>query len=137
MAESPESNALIGYLCLAIGTALALVAGGVIPSDPSQFFAPRWILMLTGVSLMASGGSMIAPKDSVQERCFISLILISFAMMGGWVAVFSPDDSIAGGIPFLPRSLNIILARCLFSLGPIVCLGMLWSLVKQWIKQKR
>ncbi|PZD72140.1 hypothetical protein C1752_04076 [Acaryochloris thomasi RCC1774] len=127
----------MGYLCLAIGTALTLVAGGVIPTDPSQFFAPRWMLALAGLSVIACGGSLITPKDSVPQLCCIGFILVSFAMMGGWVAVFSSDDSIAGGIPFIPRSVNIFLGRCLFGLGPIVCLGMLWSLVSGSLKQQQ
>ncbi|MEO0373924.1 MAG: hypothetical protein AAF329_04725 [Cyanobacteria bacterium P01_A01_bin.17] len=137
MDQSPESNAMMGYLCLAIGTAIALIAGDVIPADSSQFFAPRWILGLVGLSVVACGGSLIAPKDSVQELCCVGLILISFTIMGGWVAIFSADDSIAGGIPFIPRGVNIFLGRCLFGLGPIVCLGMLWSLVGDLLKRQQ
>lgn len=135
MDSSPESNATVGYLCLAIGTAIALVAGDVIPTDPSQFFAPRWILALVGLSVIACGGSLIAPKDSIQQLCCVGLILLSFTIMGGWVAVFSPDESISGGLPFIPKSVNIFLARCLFGLGPLVCLGMLWRLVSDFFKR--
>lgn len=126
---------MLGYLCLALGAVLTLVASGVIPADPSQFEAPRWMLVLAGLNVMACGGSLITQKDSAPQLCCVGFILISFAILGGWVAFFSKDDAIAGGIPFIPRGINIFLARCLFATGPLFCLIMLRHLGQQLLEK--
>lgn len=68
---------------------------------------------------------MCTKPRSVVRRICVTVILIGMAITGIWASLLSPSHGISGGIPFVPRSVNVGLGRLLFGLGALVCLLLL------------
>ena len=62
---------------------------------------------------------------------FAAIILASFTLMGLFVAIFSDPQTIQGGIPFLPKTINQNIGRFVFGGGSLISFWMFTIAFKQ------
>ena len=119
------------------GAAFMAASLGIIVLDPSTFQPPRAILFLVSI-IAITGGSLIIIQDQTRWSDWLaSVMLMAFAAVGGWVAVFGPAERISGGLAFLPPETNVALARVIFGLGALLCLGLSAYAIRRSLKAKK
>ena len=103
-----------------------MMAGGLglIPLDPDSVYAPMWVLALCGFVVALGGIAMLAPNSPRIQAAAGVTFTLAMGMIGAWVAFFSDSDGFSGGIPFVPREVNVLVARGLFGLGAVMCLAL-------------
>ena len=105
------------------GAFILLVAARIVPVDPADVYVPMFIIALCGVVFSCAGFMMLVGQQSPYNALGAMVICLSFAVVGGWIALFGASENMSGGIPGLPRSMNIWLARIFFGTGALFCLG--------------
>jgi hypothetical protein len=68
-----------------------------------------------------AGVMVLLGEKSPINNLLGGLLVLSFAVVGGWIAFFGDADQFSGGIPLLTESNNVIIARILFGSGSLVC----------------
>ena len=118
--DNEKTHPILGWLCIGIGTAILLVAIGVLPVDPDSVHAPYPIVGLCGIVLVF-GGSMILMGDRSRYNSLAAAgMLVCFALVGGWAALIASPESIEGGLPFLPQGINAFLGKIIFGSGAVL-----------------
>ncbi len=117
-----------GGICILSGVYILLVSLGALATVGVESDTPKWVLWACSITFVAAGIALSTEPRSLARSVCVACILIAMASVGVWVSVFSPADGFSGGIPFLPRSLNVGLARGLFGFGALICLLMLLAL---------
>lgn len=126
MLRSPEKdgpNRILGSLCIAAGLVPIARALHWIPPEAGANDAPDWVIFICGF-VFEVAGLMLFVGDK-NERLIDGLAAVFAAAMGIaalWVAVLSPSEGIGGGVPFVPRSLNVLIARSVFGFGALLSL---------------
>lgn len=97
---------LAGLFAAIVGIWIVLLAADVIPIEDQAFSAPRWIAGLAGGAFMIGGllAVLIALPASGRARLVKSLqttaglaLLVTFAVIGNWVAFGAGERSFSGG----------------------------------------
>jgi len=112
-----------GWFCIAIGIFLLLAALGVIEPTNQEPASPPLILALCGLVFVVGGCMVLVGRKSRLNSLGAAIVCLSFSFLGLWVALFSPPEAIAGGIPFLPQSINAVLGKWLFGAGSVISLA--------------
>ena len=112
-----------GVLLLAIAIFIAAVSVGIIPLDESTINVPRWVLMIVSGTFALASVLVFVGQDSRAGDLIAGIVLLSMALIGGWISIFGSTQNLAGGLVFLPIEANIVLARALFGVGAILTLG--------------
>lgn len=102
------------------------IAAGWIPADPADIHAPRWVLFAAGLVFVTGG---FAAYFSAKPRVVDALIGIFGLAMAGvaiWATFMADPNQIEGGVAFLPRPANLVIARSLFGFGVLLSLGISW-----------
>lgn len=120
-ANPKKSHPVIGWLCVCIGTGILLIALGLIPVDPATVHAPYSVLGLCGVVFFLAGVMILLGENSKYNSLGASVMLICFAIIGGWATVFASTEGMRGGLPFLSDGINVLLGKSLFGFGALVC----------------
>lgn len=116
MARQPvEVPAWLGWIFIVVGLVIVAVATGVIPSDPSRFNAPKWLVGLIGGMFSVAGVKLITYSRPAISRWTTPLIVAGFAVVGLWVGLFGEAANFSGGIGFLSPEANVVLARTFFA----------------------
>lgn len=110
-----------GLVCIAIGLYPVAVGLGLFPV---QMLAPPWVAVAIGVCFLIAGLMILLAKHERANDLLAGVILLVFGILGIWVAIFSSDDGFSGGIPFLSRETNILIARWAFGLGTLISFSM-------------
>ncbi|MFH1845670.1 MAG: hypothetical protein ABIF77_20995 [bacterium] len=113
-----------------LGVAIILLSAGVIPLEPDSLNVPLWILTVIGVLLLSAGLSAFLPSNSASANAFIAVTLALFALVLTWVSLWGDSRAFSGGIPLLPGSVNVVLARVVFgSLALVLWIltGVVWQ----------
>lgn len=117
-----------------IGVFLLLMATGVVPVNDEDLHAPGGILALCAVVFLAGGVAVAFPSDKRLKMSMVVLILLSFLIIGGWISLFGDARHFSGGIPFVSRESNAVLARFAFGAGALMVFGMLLLALKDLIR---
>jgi hypothetical protein len=123
MKSNNRSRALAGIALLLFAIYLGWL-GISYESLPAELFhAPRWIFYLLSFLLGASAGLAFLGQNHPLTNIVAALIWVLFAVVGGWLAFFSPLEELSGGISLLSPDVNRALARGIFGLGAVLNLG--------------
>ena len=125
---------LLGLLCLASGLLILGIGLGLIPTDPTDIHAPPWVLALCGLVFILGGVAVFAHERPRVQSAAGTTIVLAFRLVGGWVALFGASGQMSGGVPFLPRGVNIAIGRGLFGLGALMCLVLFVFGVRQILR---
>lgn len=87
-----------GAVFVLAGGVIAALGAGWIPIDPASVHAPGWVIMLVG-AVFALGGAMcythgLGPNF---DDGLALLMLVSFAMVGSWIAFGPGEREFSGG----------------------------------------
>ena len=132
-----SKNLLWGGLCTAIGSIICLIATGIIDYPADKVHAPGWIVFLAGAIFTLGGLAIIFRSKPILVNIIGNLMVAVFAIIGAWVAIWSPSDGFSGGIPFLPHELNVTLGRWVFGLGAVISALILIIGIKHLLKSIR
>ncbi|MEM0963631.1 MAG: hypothetical protein AAGK21_13960, partial [Bacteroidota bacterium] len=77
-----------------------------------------------GLVFALGGLAILTPPQSRMRDAAALTIVLTFAILGGWVAIFSDPGQVEGGLPFLPRAVNEALGRGLFGFGSLISLAL-------------
>lgn len=127
---------MLGWLCIAMGLFPVAIAVGVINPDPASVHAPLWVIGVCGLVFVAAGAAILVGPGNKLVHLFAALILLSFALISGWVAFFGPANGFSGGIPFLPHATNVKIARWVFGGGSALCLLLFFYAISQMFNPK-
>lgn len=105
-----------------IGLLIILLGLGVIPVDEASFNAPKWIIRLCGMTFFIAGVMVWSGNGSRTNDLMAAVLILIFAVVGGWVALYGGSEDFSGGIPFLSKDSNVSLARIIFGAGSVLCL---------------
>jgi len=122
-----KSDIAMALVAIACGGYALLVAAEVLPVDMSNN-TPRWIAGVIGGMFVIAGLMIFLRNYSRALDLLAALILAGFTLTAAWITVYGADG-ISGGVPFLPRDMNISFGRVMFGLGAAMCFaGFLYAL---------
>ena len=136
MIKLDRSDIALALIAIACGGFALLVAAGVLPMETAHD-TPMWVIGLIGMMFVIAGIMIFLRNHSRALDFFAAIILASFTLITGWIAFFASPEGFSGGIPFLPRDMNVTLARVMFGLGSIMCFGGFLYAVKRFSGQSR
>jgi len=110
--------------CIAGGAYLLGIGSGIVPVDAAAVHAPPWVILLCGASFLLAGTMILARQRSRVVRLCAVLLLLCLGLTGAWVALFGAASAFSGGMPFLAREANVLVARVLFGSGAVVVLAL-------------
>jgi hypothetical protein len=113
--QSVEVPAWLGWIFVVVGLLIVAVATGIIPSDPTKFHAPKWLVGLIGGMFSLAGVKLITYHRPEISRWTMPVLVAGFAVVGLWVGLFGEAAAFSGGIGFLSPEANVLLARCFFA----------------------
>lgn len=118
-----KPDARWGWLMIALGLYPLAIACGLfdLPDDASN--APAWVIAGCGIVFVAAGAMILGHPRSGANDLLAALISLVFAATAAWVSFFAPSEGFSGGVPFASREFNVRLARIMFGLGSVICLG--------------
>jgi hypothetical protein len=122
MIKLDRSDIALALIAIACGGYALLAAVGVLPIETAND-TPMWVVGLIGVMFIIAGIMIFLRNHSRALDFFAGIILASFTLITGWIAFFASPEGFSGGIPFLPRAMNVTLGRVMFGLGSIMCFG--------------
>jgi len=136
--QSPKrSDWVWGLLMISTGAAFLAASVGLIALAPSVSQPPRTILFLVSI-IAITGGSLILIRGQTRGRDGLAgFMMLAFAAVGGWAAVWGPAQRISGGLPFLPPETNVVLARILFGAGALFCLALSAYAIRRSLNAKQ
>lgn len=118
----------MALIAIASGGSILLIATGVIDVEPTAG-TPHWVVGLAGLAFVLAGFMIFLRHHSRALDLMAAVLLGAFTLMAGWVTFDSSSEGFSGGIPFLPREMNVTLGRALFGFGTLICFAMfLWAL---------
>jgi hypothetical protein len=117
----------ISVFLVLMGLLIASIALGIVPIEESKIHAPRWVVGLSGILLVAVGiAAGIGKPNAVASMC-AGVFVIGMTVLTGWIAIFGSGEYFSGDLPFLSRQGNIILSRVIF--GAVSAMGLAISVV--------
>lgn len=148
-----QGNLWFGLLFAAVGAFIMLVAIDVIHSPDENFHAPRWVVLVAGLTFFVAGVyvSLIDPRfEAMQDSWWFQIILktvqlavpLSLLIVFNWVAFGGGERKFSSSvsIPFLTISTensNQLMGRCVFGsvavLSDLVLVVILFNSAKKWI----
>lgn len=118
----------IATLCLIAGGFIAAVGFDLLPSDLVRIRAPKDVVAAGGVVLTGLGLLALARDHRISET-ITSLLILGVASVSGWLTFFAPPGTLKRYVPFVPATVSESLAKLLFGLGVVACIGMaFWGL---------
>lgn len=113
-----------GWLFIGSGLAVIAIATDLLPTDDANFGAPRWLIGIAGSIFVIAGLMILLGEKSNINNFLAGCLLTGMGLVGGWVGIFGSDQGFSGGIPFVPETVNISIARGIFGIGSLFCLLM-------------
>ncbi|HKJ27509.1 MAG TPA: hypothetical protein VJ965_07720 [Anaerolineales bacterium] len=146
-----QVNLWLGLLFAAVGALIMLVSLDVIHSPEENFHAPRWVVLVAGMSFFGAGvyASLSDPRfDVLKEEAWFRFLLgialavmpISLLVVLNWVAFGGGEREFSGSVsvPFFSISTENsgqIMGRCVFGSAAVISdLVLIFFLVKAAVK---
>jgi len=118
----------IGLLFVVGGGALCAASLGLLPVGHLAFDAPRSLVCGAGAAIGLFGFLLLA-RDHRASDAIASIVLLAVAASTGWLTFYAPPGTVERVFPFIPASVNQSVARLLFGLGAVACVGTaIWAL---------
>jgi hypothetical protein len=105
---------------VAAGLLIIGVGLGVVPVDEADVHAPGWVIVFAGATFLVGGLAIVSGPESHLNALFGALIGGGLGAVAVWVAFLGPSEHMSGGVPFLPRSWNLVFGRILFGFGGLI-----------------
>lgn len=141
MATEPTSQAtrnFLGIFSIVLGCFPMAVSVGVVEADPATIHAPLWVVFACGEVFVMTGIMLLFGEKYPRLNHLCAAILTgSMGAIAGWIAIFGDAAGFSGGIPFIPRDLNILIGRCFIGFGAALCWAIAAYALTQFFKQKR
>lgn len=115
-------NIAVGIFAFLLGLFVTLVAAGVIPSSDKAFHAPRWVVGLCGMLFMVGGLAVLAAQHRRLRQILVIVLLGTFFVVALWASLFTRPESWGGGLPFLSRRVNAVMAKTAVKSGAALLL---------------
>lgn len=119
-----RARLIYGVGCVLIGCYPVALGLGLLPVDQADVHTPLWVVAGAGFAFVIAGFMILFAKHSRVNDLLAGILLLLFGIIGIWVSLFSSSEGFSGGLPFLPRELNITLGRWLFGLGSLISFAM-------------
>jgi hypothetical protein len=116
-----KGDIAVALVAIACGGYALLVAAEVVPVDMADN-TPRWIAGLVGGTFVVAGLMVFLRNYSRALDLMAALLLAAFTLLAAWVAVYGAEE-VSGGVPFLPRDMNVSIGRVMFGMGAVMCFG--------------
>ncbi len=115
---------LLGVLLVVGGTALGAAALGYVSVQGTALSQ----LPPSGLGIAAAAaalvGFLLLSRDHRTSDVLGAILLLAVAAGAGWVTFYAPEGTLERALPFIPASVGDELARLLFGVGAVVCVGM-------------
>lgn len=134
---SPAKTKLFSWLFILTGLFFIFIGIGIIPIDDPTLNSPKWVLGLCGFVFSLSGVMVLLGEKSPINNLLGGLLVLSFAIIGGWIAFFGDSAHFSGGTPILSDSQNVIVARILFGSGSLMCFFIFIYAIKMQFRSKK
>lgn len=116
--------AWLPLLLFAAGTAVVLLAVGMIPVEPEKITAPRWVILSAGLMFTLAGVVMrLMPyrhEHPAWYMCTCSLMCTMFFLVGAWAACCAAGVQGSIGPVLLTGPAADWLGRVIFGLGALL-----------------
>ncbi len=123
-----------GWGLVVAGIYPVAVATNLLPNPShSANDAPLWVLFLVGTILSAAGAIVVVGSKSRMSNLFAAILLAAMGGIGLW-ATCAPAEKMSGGIPFVPRALNVLIGRSLFGSGVLLSCSLCLYALRQFAK---
>ena len=134
MAEQ-SSDALppiFGWVTIAAGCFPIAAAIGLLETNPGD--APPAVLSLCGLVFVVSGLMILLGSKSARLNAALAAVwLLIMGAVATWVSIISSPEGFGGGLPFIPKALNILMGRTVFGIGALFSFGLAKVAIKQAI----
>jgi hypothetical protein len=128
MSRIKNSEMGMALIAIACGGYALLLASGVIPGQMAND-TPVWIVAAAGMAFVIAGFMIFLRNHSRALDLLAAILLGAFTAITGWITFYSSPEGFSGGIPFLPRDMNVSVGRIMFGLGTLMCFaGFLYAL---------
>ena len=116
---------VIAGVVACVGVALVLLGTDIIPLSAVKTNVPDWMLVVIGLALILTAGSVYVRTGSLPIAArLVGISLLLMALAFAWIALFGDPRQMRGGIPFLPDVYNGLLGRFMFGVGALLFLGL-------------
>lgn len=109
-----------GIGCIALGCIPIAASLGYVPVDEARLSAPSWVVAGAGFLFVVAGFMFLLAHHSRANDLLAGVLLMLFGLLGAWVSLFGSSEGFSGGLPFLSRELNALIARWVFGLGALI-----------------
>jgi len=135
---TPKQQKIFGSIFFLVGLPIIGISLGIIEVDESTVHAPLWVIGACGLVFSLAGVMILIGDNSTSINNLLgAILLLCFALIGGWIALFGGDENFSGGISLLSDSHNVSLARILFGSGSLICFAVfLYAMKLQFIGKK-
>ena len=132
----PKQKTIFAWFFILMGLPFILISVNLLSIDESTLHAPKWVLGLCGFIFSLSGVIMLLGEKSHFNNLLAGLLILSFALVGGWVALFGSAEQFSGGLTVLSETQNVNIARVLFGIGSLICFAITIYAIRQHFKKK-
>lgn len=129
--QKQNNDRLLGWICIALGSLPLAIAVGLVKPDPGAVHAPLWVTGICGLVFVFAGVLVMTGAENKLKHVFAGFMLLSFSLASGRVTFYGPVEDFSGGIPFLPDTINVKIARWVFAGGSALCLLLFFYAISQ------
>ncbi len=133
---TPRQKVIFGWIFFLVGLPFIGISFGIVPIDESTVHAPMWVIGLCGLVFSLAGIMILLGEKSPINNFLGGLLVLSFALIGGWIALFGDSAQFSGGTPLLSDSINVTIARILFGSGSLMCFAIFAYAMKLQFRKK-
>jgi hypothetical protein len=113
---------LVGLVAALVGAIIVLAAFDRGPMSDAPMHAPAWIVALAG-GFFATCGFLLAAPPGRAGVVFGGVATISLTIVFAWTALYGDARYFSGGLPFVSRHTNVVIARIMFALVALLGLA--------------
>lgn len=146
-------GALVGLLFVAMGAGVILLAVGWLQTANTVFYAPRWVVGLSGLVFLAGGalfalgafartdenGVLLAstpPGLRLATNVLLFAIALLFTIVCAWGALFAPDAHFVDESGAAPSAVELVATRVVAGVMALIAalgaVGVGAEMVRRW-----
>ena len=116
-----KAPALFSWIFVITGLVIILFSLDILPLHEDGLNAPRWVLSLCGLIFFIAGLMMFVGRASAYNDLLAAFLFLAFALISGWAAFWGDGSDYSGGLPFVGKSINVLLGRVVFGTVSASC----------------
>ncbi|MEP1306490.1 MAG: hypothetical protein ABJK11_00495 [Balneola sp.] len=130
MKNSKTKLKLFAWLFILTGLPFILISLEALPIDEATIHAPKWVIGICGFIFSLSGVMVLLGEKSPVNNLLGGVLVLSFGLVGGWVALFGDASGFSGGLGILTNDQNVAIARFVFGSGAVLCFAIAFYAIK-------